>query len=84
MATLLRLTNMSFAAYRQPPLYSWEKGMNGFHVTIASSVQEPDQALRKKMEDKINEEFAEKLKELTLTAEEVKVKLGNTVKLLPL
>lgn len=75
---------MSFAAYNQPPLYSWEKGMNGFHVTIASSVQEPDEALRKDMEDAVKKEFKDRLKELAFGAEEVKVKMGNTVKILPL
>ncbi|KAF8476981.1 U6 snRNA phosphodiesterase Usb1 [Kalaharituber pfeilii] len=82
--TLLRLTNFSFATYQQPPLYSLEKGENGFHVTIGWSLGAPDQELKVKLESEIGIEFKGHLARLKMKVEEVKVKIGNTIKVLPL
>ncbi|KAF8424528.1 U6 snRNA phosphodiesterase Usb1 [Tirmania nivea] len=84
LSTLLRLTNSSFAMYRQPALYSEHKGDNGFHVTLGWSLEAPEKELMRQLETDTGNEFKTQLSQLTMKVEEVKIKIGNIIKLLPL
>ena len=46
--------------------------------------QAPEQDLRDEMENGINTEFGVKLAGLSMRGEEVKIKIGNIIKVLPL
>ena len=46
--------------------------------------QAPEQDLRDEMENGINTEFGVKLAGLSMRGEEVKIKIGNNIKVLPL
>ncbi|RPB27119.1 hypothetical protein L211DRAFT_750099, partial [Terfezia boudieri ATCC MYA-4762] len=84
LSTLLRLTNSTFATYHQPALYSEHKSDNGFHVTIGWSLEAPEKELMKQLETETGNEFKTQLSQLTMKTAEVKIKIGNIIKALPL
>jgi len=84
LPALLRLTNLTFVTYHQPVLYSTSKDEIGFHVTIGWSLEAPEEELRKQLATDIGTEFKAQLSQLTMKVEEVKVKIGNVVTVLPL
>ncbi|KAL7270574.1 poly(U)-specific 3'-to-5' RNA exonuclease [Rhizina undulata] len=90
---LLQLTNIAFAIYNQPPLYSQNgAGNDGFHVSLAWSLQKPSKELAEKVskvllgENGLAQGVVRKgAKEgMKMKVEAVRVKVGNVVHALEL
>jgi hypothetical protein len=100
LTELLRRCNAVAAAYGQPELYSWaaesgdDDGRNGggerkigeaFHVSIAWSFAEPSEELRRVTERVFGEKSVrERIEQVQIPVDGVKVKIGNTVTHVPL
>jgi hypothetical protein len=86
LTELLRRCNEVVAKYGQPELYQWaeeegEREVGGaFHVSIAWSFAKPTEELKSVTEKVFGEQVAkERIQEVEIPVEGVKVKIGNVV-----
>ncbi|RPB14385.1 hypothetical protein P167DRAFT_484854 [Morchella conica CCBAS932] len=89
LSRLLELSNRTFEAFGQPPLYSQGADkLGGFHVSLAWSLKKPSDETMQKMEKAImGEECCGKKiitlkgrpQRMTMDVETIRVKIGNVV-----
>jgi hypothetical protein len=85
---LLNLTNRTFTVFNQPGLYSSNgDGMDGFHVSLAWSLAEPNAEVKRQVEEVLTSEglrdgkifVSNDNRKLAMEVSGIRVKIGNAV-----